>query len=112
MNDEQTSDQRRQARVSLPEQPDVLDVHSQELVGRLVNISWEGMMLMGVKQVPAGSLLQVSFPLQVDGKIVRIRAGLEAIWCNCGENGTCWSGFQIIDISPEDQEIIGRLIYD
>lgn len=106
-------DQRKLTRVSIPDHPQIFDAHSDAVVGQLVNLSIEGMMMMSPSQVKPGTLLQLRIPLNCCEKNIEILVGVESLWCdNADESGVCWTGFHIIDVSPEHREIINTLVYD
>ncbi len=109
----QNSDQRRLTRVALPDHPRILDAHSGETVGQLVNLSVEGLMMMSPAAVTPGTLMQLRIPLQRGDASVEIAVGVECLWCDASDaSGINWMGFHIIDISDDDREIIAGLVYD
>ena len=106
-------DQRKLTRVSIPDHPQVFDVHSGAVVGQLVNVSVEGMMIMNPSRINPGTLLQLRVPLQCCDREIEIQVGVESLWCDdTDESGIYWTGFHIIDVSPENLEIISTLVYD
>lgn len=106
-------EQRRLTRVSMPEHPQVVDLHSNTVMGQLVNLSVEGLMMMGPSPVSPGTVLQLRIPLQHNDKTFDIQVGVESLWCDdADESGLCWTGFHIIDISPEHLEVISTLVYE
>ena len=106
-------DQRRLTRVSIPDHPQIFDAHSGEAIGQIVNLSIEGLMMMSPSPVRPGTVLQLRIPLHCCEKTIEIQVGVESLWCDdTDESGLCWTGFQIIDISPEHREIISILVYD
>jgi c-di-GMP-binding flagellar brake protein YcgR len=105
------ADQRRNHRVTIPEHPQILDAHSGEVIGQLVNLSSDGLMIASANRIQNNTVLQMRIPLVRDGHHLEIRIGAESLWCeDANDSGTHWSGFQIIDISPEDQRILDRVI--
>jgi len=106
-------EQRKLTRVSIPDHPQVFDVHSGAVIGQLVNLSIEGMMMMNPSRIKPGTLLQLRIPLYCCEKMIEIQVGVESLWCDdTDESGIYWAGFQIIDVSPEHREIISTLVYD
>ncbi|WP_370981278.1 PilZ domain-containing protein [Agaribacterium sp. ZY112] len=68
-------------------------------LGMLVNLSRDGLMLLGATQLNEGGVYQVQmeFPDQA-----LLHLGLECLWLNDStESDKSWAGFKIIDISPE-----------
>ncbi len=109
--DPEIREQRRQKRVSIPEHPQILDAHSGEVLGQLVNLSVDGLMAMGPRCIACGSICQMRIPLMKGGEKVEIQIGVESLWCeDANDSGSHWSGFQIIDISPEHQEILNSVV--
>lgn len=105
------AEQRRKHRVTIPEHPHVYDAHSGDIIGELVNLSSDGMMLASCNQFDYGSVRQLRIPLIKGEQIVDIRVGAESLWCeDANDSGTFWTGFQIIDISPQDQLILDSVI--
>jgi hypothetical protein len=101
------ADQRRSQRVTIPEHPHVLDAHSGAAIGQLVNLSSDGLMLAGADCIPRNTVCQMRIPLTRGSEQFEIRIGAESLWCeDANDSGMHWTGFQIIDISPEDQRIL------
>ena len=106
-------EQRKLTRVSIPDHPQIFDAHQSTVVGQLVNLSAEGLMMMSPSPVKPGTLLQFRIPLHCNENVIEVMIGVESLWCDdADESGMCWTGFHIIDVSPEHQEIISTLVYD
>ncbi len=109
----QSEDQRKRTRVSIPDHPRIFDMHSNTVVGQLVNLSIEGLMMMSPSPVKPGTLIQMRIPLQCGVEVIDVLIGVESLWCDDTDaSGICWTGFHIIDISAEHRKIIGTLVYD
>jgi len=107
------SEQRRQRRVTIPGYPQIFDTHSGNVLGQLVNLSVDGLMAVSPQGINCGTVYQVRIPLMVGDQSVEIRLGIESLWCeDANESGSHWTGFQIIDISPEHQIILNSVIAD
>ena len=105
------ADQRRTRRITIPEHPMILDAHSSEPLGQLVNLSSEGLMIAGVRCIPCNTILQIRIPLIKNRHTLEIRVGVESLWYeHTAESGTYWTGFQIIDISPEAQYVLDSVL--
>ncbi|VAW73762.1 hypothetical protein MNBD_GAMMA13-515 [hydrothermal vent metagenome] len=105
------ADQRHNHRVDLPEQPRIYDAHSGKIIGELVNLSSDGLMVASCESIDCGSICQMRIPLIKGEQQVDIRIGTESLWCeDANDSGTYWTGFQIIDISPEDQLILDTVL--
>lgn len=106
-------EQRKKVRVALSEPPLVYDAHSGEPVGQIVNISVDGMMLAGPVCTSPGTVRQFRIQIQHKGACTELQPGVESLWCqDVNNSGTYWTGFHIIDIAPEQQEILNSLIDD
>ena len=106
-----TADQRHSQRVTIPEQPQVINAHTGDIAGQLVNLSVDGLMLSSNFQIKCESILQLRIPLLIAGQEVEISLGAESLWSeDANGSGTYWTGFQIIDISPEDKQTLERIV--
>jgi hypothetical protein len=99
--------------VTIAEQVDIRDAHSGQVLGQLVNLSADGLMLVGPRRHPPGTVFQLRIPLESGASASDLVLGAEALWCqDANDTGAYWSGFQIIDISPEHQELLNAFIRD
>ena len=104
-------EQRRQRRVAIPEHPQIRDAHDGAVLGQLVNLSVGGLMAVSSLGINCGTVCQVRIPLIVGGRTVEVELGIEALWCeDANESGSHWTGFQIIDISPEHRNILNAVV--
>jgi hypothetical protein len=107
------SEQRRQRRVTIPQHPQILDAHSGKTLGQLVNLSVDGLMVVSPMRIGCGTVCQVRISLLVDEEGVEIQLGIESLWCeDANKSGSHWTGFQIIDISPEHHAILRSVVGD
>ena len=105
------ADQRRSQRVTIPEHPQVLDAHTGAVIGQLVNLSSDGVMIAGTRCIQQNTVLQMRIPLRRGGDDLEIRIGAESLWCeDANDSGMHWTGFQIIDIAPEQQRILDSIV--
>ncbi|MCU7906265.1 MAG: PilZ domain-containing protein [Candidatus Thiodiazotropha sp. (ex Epidulcina cf. delphinae)] len=83
-------------------------------IGRVVNISAEGLMLLSEEPVITGSVYQLDMLLPDSNEgFQRISFGAEAVWCTeTSQPDSYWSGFRIIDIGNDDVLAIDGLILD
>lgn len=108
-----SAEMRKNTRLEIPEQVAVKDAHSGEVIGQLVNLSIDGLMLMGPGCVAPGTVRQLRIPLSNSGEVSELLIGAEALWCqDANDSGSYWSGFHIIDISEEHQEILFKMVGD
>ena len=89
----------------------VRDTLSGELLGQLGNITPEGLMLIGDEAVREGSTFQLSLTLAdpTDNTETHFNIGATSLWTMIAASGNHWSGFQIIDISEQQQEALSSL---
>lgn len=110
--DLRNAEKRRLPRTRVGQAVEVFDQHTEEPIGRVVDLTVEGLMLLTPEDVPAHGIYQLVIPLPVSVEgCAQIRVGVESLWCresNDGQNH--WTGFHIIDISDEDRACIERLI--
>ena len=86
----------------------VTNVMTGEMIGRLGNISAEGMMLVGNRAVIEDALYQLSFHLPDEhGRLHPIEVGVHEQWSEeANVPGQRWVGFRIIDIAPSDSTVM------
>ena len=91
---------------------EICDQVTGNSLGRIVNISAEGFMLLSQEPVITGTIYQLSLldpTAQEAGKSINF--GAEAVWCSeASHPESFWSGFRIIDISNDDVLYIDQLI--
>lgn len=110
---QRSADMRKNPRIDTPDQVAIRDAHSDEVVGQLVNISADGLMLMGANCIEPGTVRQLRIPFGEPDKRSELLIGAEALWCqDANDSGSYWSGFHIIDISPEHQKILLDMVGD
>ncbi|MCU7844947.1 MAG: PilZ domain-containing protein [Candidatus Thiodiazotropha sp. (ex Monitilora ramsayi)] len=104
-------EQRKSPRKIADEVLEVTDQITGIQIGRVVNISADGLMLLSEEPVVAGSVFKMNMVLPGEGKKVSFRA--EAVWSTeATQPNSYWTGLHIIDISPEDVLEIDKLILD
>ena len=89
-----------------------LDVNSGRKLGRVANLSPEGMMLICPQPLENNRVFQLELELEapLHGHS-NLGCGVESLWhSKASESGRYWVGFRIIDISPEAADIIDALI--
>ncbi len=106
------SDKRKQMRVDVAVRLPVIDVHTGVVLGDLANLSSAGFMVLSHDPRPAHLVFQlsVSLPRVIHG-VDTLYFGAETLWCNATDDQEqFWIGFQIIDISPHDQEVLEQFL--
>ncbi len=83
-------------------------------IGRVVNISAEGFMLLSEEPVITGSVYQLKMIIaKTERDEKSIEFGAEAVWCSeASQPDSYWSGFHIIDIDNEDILSIDQMVLD
>jgi hypothetical protein len=97
---------------------EVIDTITERVMGRIGNLSVDGLLLITSHALPSSALYLVSFPLpaakgarQSPGDAKRIAIGIQEQW---GEEakvpGQYWTGFRIIDIAPDDAQRLAQWV--
>ncbi|MEE9343786.1 MAG: PilZ domain-containing protein [Gammaproteobacteria bacterium] len=107
-------EQRRQSRLEIQDELPVTNLHSGQLLGQLVNLSMEGFMIASPAALETGTTYQLNIPLSAEGvDDASLIVGAESLWSDDNNgSGSFWTGFYIIDISPEYQTILEQLVSD
>jgi len=108
------NERRRKTRQRLNSLTVVLDAVSGEVVGRIGNLTSEGLLLCSDRPLATGETfrLQIQLPDEIAG---RTRVDLEArsLWTQRAMDPTCYAtGFEILHISDSDRNVIELLIQD
>lgn len=106
------SEQRKQTRKDVATRLSVVDINTGILIGELANISDEGFMVLTARQLPLNAVFQLSLglPKTIRG-VDTLYFGAESLWCTSADNaGHYWVGFHLIDISPQDHEVLTALL--
>ena len=92
----------------------IVDQITGNHIGRVVNISSEGLMLLSDEPMVTGSVYQLELLLpNAQSNQEKISFATEAVWCTeASQPESFWSGFHIIDIAAEDVLVIDQLILD
>ncbi len=82
----------------------VIDQMSARRIGIVINISRGGLMMLSEGESPQpGAIHQVSL-IDEEQAGLDITVGIHCLWLDeANASNTYWSGYQIIDISDEDQ---------
>ena len=102
---------RRHNRMEVSEVIRVIDRQTGTFLGRLVNLSVEGFMLLGRQPINENNILQLSLEFDSGGSAANpILVGAESLWCrSSNDQAQYWTGFFIIDISEKDHERVRHL---
>lgn len=103
-----TSEQRRALRKSALDPVEVSDSMTGENLGRIGNLSRDGMMLIGRNKLNEDALYQVRFQLaDGDGRMHTLEAGVHEMWSEpAAVPGQHWAGLRIIALSDADNTVL------
>ena len=103
------SEHRRNTRKRAHHAIAVKDAIGGQRMGYVGNLSVDGMLLISSRQLQENALFQVNFELP-DGATTKshtLEIGLHEQWCEAANvPGQFWTGFRIIDIGPEDYNVL------
>lgn len=103
---------RRSRRKRAPENIEVTNSLTGEMVGFVGNLSIDGMLLIANRKLPDNALFQFNFALPgAEGAPQHIEIGVHEQWSEPAKTaGQVWSGFRIIDIAPEDRTVLSSWV--
>ncbi|MDT4856689.1 PilZ domain protein [compost metagenome] len=84
----------------------VFDLHSEQCLGRIVDLSMDGFMVLSELPLTADSVWECRLvPLNREDGLEEVRLGADCLWTRMAEDQrNCWAGFHIIDLA-EDQAV-------
>lgn len=90
----------------------VRDINTTRAMGRVVNLTSEGLMLIGDNPIESNLIFQFELQLpQPHMSQALLQVGVESLWCSdANEPNYYWTGFRIIDISLDTIEVIESLV--
>lgn len=105
-----SSEHRRNKRKRADVIVQVTNAITGEVMGRVGNLSSDGMMLVANKPVREDALYQVTFQLPGERGIAHaMEVGLHEMWSEpANVPGQFWSGFRFIDIGDDDHVALTR----
>ena len=91
---------------------DVYDSMRDIYLGRLVNIHTQGLMVVGDVPLEEDRLYELDMHILEENNAKQvIRIGVDCLWTRAAdENGKHWTGFNIIDSTPQAADVIHELI--
>ena len=103
-----SSEQRRSARKHVSNPIEVVDSLTGESLGRVGNLSHDGMMLIGSRRLNDNALYQVRFHLPGSGgKPHPLEVGVHEQWSEpAAVPGQHWAGLRIIALSDADTQVL------
>ncbi len=115
MTDEAIPNRRSKRRQTVETVVTIMDRMSGDAVGRLVNITTEGLMLVNTSPLSTDTLYQVSLmlPEPING-VNEIELGMDCLWTSptTADADMYWSGCHIIDISDDMLVHLEQLVKD
>lgn len=92
----------------------VTNAMTGEPMGRIGNLSADGMLLVCNRKIPDNALFQLGFELiDADGVPRVMEIGVHEQWCEpANVPGHFWVGFQFIDVAPGDVTTIASWLGD
>lgn len=107
------SDERRIAERVTP-QPGHMHVYDRFAgteLGTIANISETGFMLVTRQFIETDSVFQLELSFSQEDKNEKIQLGAVCLWCaDTSTENSFWAGFHIIDISPQKEELLKKII--
>lgn len=101
-----STEYRRAKRRRALETIEVVDTMTEQVVGRIGNISESGMMMLATVHLMDDALFQFRFNLPEGmgrGRGRSVEVGSHQLWSDAANvPGQFWAGFRFIEISPED----------
>lgn len=103
-----TAEQRRSRRKNPESLIQVVNAMTGHAMGRVGNLSVDGMMLIATTPTREDALYQFVFHLPDErGQPVPIEVGVHEQWSEpAGAPGQYWAGFRIVDIAPHDFAVL------
>ena len=100
-------EQRRSERITAPASVQVLHAEKSQSLGALVNISEDGLMVLGDPGVIVGHTYPIKIPLEE--RFVEMR--IECLWVSSADaDDKIWSGYAIAELPEEGEALLAELI--
>lgn len=102
---------RRSKRRNLDQVVQVSDAMTGAVIGRIGNVSADGLMLIADVPVVEDGLMQLVFSLPEEHGTATMEVGVHEQWTEPGAlPGQYWAGFRIVDIEARDLEALKRFV--
>ena len=107
-----SNDSRRTQRRNVREQVMVLDTMSEQIIGRLGNISESGMLLVANAPLVEDALYQLRFEIPDSaGRSVVIDVGAHLIWVGSANTpGQSWAGLRFLTIEESQLAVLRQWV--
>ena len=103
------SERRGEKRVAPSFEINAFDAASEQLVGRVANLSITGMLLVGDTAIAEESVVKLRL-VSSDSNYKVIDVEVEGLWCDSQEGGSVWSGVQFATLNPAAIVSVAHLI--
>jgi hypothetical protein len=102
------SEFRRAKRRKVGYNVEILDLMTEEVIGRLSNLSETGMLVIARQRLANDALYQFRLRLPDAGGVERtVDVGAHELWADdAAAPGQIWSGFRFIDLAPNDVQFL------
>lgn len=106
------NDRRQHSRYQATSLLEVFEQHSGRYLGRVADISSDGLMLCGPALQPADTLVECELVCSaILNGVSRLHFIGDCLWSRGGETGQqCWSGYHIIDIDQPNTDALNALL--
>lgn len=107
-----SADNRRAKRRQISQTVEVVDAMTEASIGRIVNLSPGGMLMIANTQMMDDALFQFRFVLtDAAGHDRAIDVGAHQLWSDgAGAPGQLWAGFRFIDVRPDDAAFLAQWV--
>lgn len=104
----------RAARLQLKQFLPVQDIQNASPLGRMVDLSVTGMMLICKQEIPAGHSFSVEIITPAGHAVPPIQLTVEAVWCRVNPNNTAHYGvgFRFCDVSNHNLALLEKLMQE
>ncbi len=103
------TEKRVNKRVNPPDGSVVINQITGKVLGKVIDVSAGGFLLAGREKYSAGMIFQLDLLLETNPQI-SMSVGAECIWSDPQTSGLTFGGFQIIDISAQDNNTLHEVI--
>jgi len=105
------SEFRRAKRRKVPDTIEVYDTMTDQVVGRIGNISETGMLMLATVPGMDDALYQLRFSLNSARGKHALEVGAHQLWSDAANSpGQFWTGFRFIDIGRQDAQVLREWI--
>lgn len=102
----------RASRLRLQQFLSVHDLDTQQLLGRLVDLSMTGMMLIATRELPVGQSFTVEIRVPENHALPSLKLAAESVWCRNNPNNPSHFGvgFRFSNITGDTVSLLEQLM--